>query len=46
MGREDEIVKERIKKINELKKQDINPYSYNFNLDADYIYNLLSLKYI
>lgn len=31
MGRQDEIVKERLKKIAELKKQGINPYPYSFD---------------
>ena len=30
MGREEEIIKEREKKIQELKKQKINPYAYRF----------------
>ncbi len=30
MGREEEIIKEREKKINDLKKAGINPYSYKF----------------
>ncbi len=31
MGREDEIIKERERKIQELKKQKINPYAYRFD---------------
>jgi lysyl-tRNA synthetase class 2 len=31
MGRQDEIVKERIKKINELRKEGINPYPYSYD---------------
>jgi lysyl-tRNA synthetase class 2 len=31
MGREDEIIKERIKKIDELKKLGINPYTHKFD---------------
>lgn len=31
MGREDEIIKERLKKIEGLKKLKINPYPYSFN---------------
>ena len=31
MGREDEIIKERMKKIEELKKLKINPYPSTFN---------------
>lgn len=31
MGRQDEVVKERLKKIEELRKQGINPYPYNFD---------------
>jgi len=31
MGREEEIIKEREKKIEELKKQKINPYAYRFD---------------
>jgi len=30
MGREDEIIRERIRKINELRNLGINPYPYNF----------------
>ena len=40
MGREDEIVKERIKKIEALKARGLNPYSYNFNLDKDAVADL------
>jgi len=29
-GREDQIIKERIRKLNELRKQGINPYPYGF----------------
>jgi len=32
MGRQDEIVKERMKKIAELRKQGINPYPYSFEV--------------
>jgi len=35
MGREEEIIKERIKKIEEMKKKGINPYPYNFNKKTD-----------
>ncbi len=31
MGRQDEIVKERLKKISELRKQGINPYPYSYD---------------
>ena len=31
MAREDEIVKERLKKIEELRKKGINPYPYSYN---------------
>ena len=31
MTREDEIVKERFKKIEELRKKGINPYPYSYN---------------
>ena len=31
MGREEEIIKERERKIQELKKQKINPYAYRFD---------------
>lgn len=31
MGRQDEVVKERIKKIAELRKEGINPYPYNYD---------------
>ncbi|MDZ4226564.1 MAG: OB-fold nucleic acid binding domain-containing protein, partial [Candidatus Pacearchaeota archaeon] len=31
MGREEEIIKEREKKIHELKKAGINPYAYSFD---------------
>ncbi len=31
MGREEEIIKERSKKINELRKKGINPYPYKFD---------------
>ena len=30
MGREEEIVKERVKKLEELRKAGINPYSHRF----------------
>src|SRR3989344_4606632 len=30
MGREEQIINERLRKINELKSQGINPYPYNF----------------
>ncbi|MDO8623648.1 MAG: lysine--tRNA ligase [archaeon] len=30
MGREEEIIKERLKKIEELRKQGVNPYPHNF----------------
>jgi len=33
MGREEQIVDERIKKIEELKKSGINPYSHRFDLE-------------
>lgn len=32
MGREEQIIEERIKKINELKENGINPYSHRFEL--------------
>jgi lysyl-tRNA synthetase class 2 len=35
MGREDEIVKERLKKIEELRKQKINPYSHKFDFENE-----------
>lgn len=35
MGREDEIVKERLKKIEELKKQKVNPYSHKFDFESE-----------
>jgi len=35
MAREDEIVKERIKKIQEMRKAKIEPYAYNFDKKAD-----------
>ncbi|MEK6927013.1 MAG: lysine--tRNA ligase [Nanoarchaeota archaeon] len=48
MGRQDEIVKERIKKIDELRKQGINPYptKYDANLSksVDLQSKYLSLK--
>lgn len=31
MGRQDEIIKERVKKIDELRKQGINPYPHGFD---------------
>ena len=31
MGREEQIVKERLRKIDELKRQGINPYPYKFD---------------
>ena len=31
MGREDQIIKERIRKVNELKKAGINPYPHKFD---------------
>ncbi len=31
MGREDQIIKERIKKVEELRKKGINPYAYRFD---------------
>jgi len=31
MGREDEIIKERLKKVDELRKLGINPYAYKFD---------------
>src|SRR3972149_2412389 len=31
MGREEEIIKERERKIRELKKQKVNPYAYRFD---------------
>jgi lysyl-tRNA synthetase class 2 len=34
MGREDEIIKERQRKIQEIRKSGINPYPYRFNKDA------------
>jgi lysyl-tRNA synthetase class 2 len=34
MGREDEILKERQRKIQELRKQGINPYPYKFTKDS------------
>jgi len=36
MGREEQIVEERKKKIQELKKQKINPYAYSFNHERDH----------
>lgn len=35
MGREDEIVKERLKKIEELRKQKVNPYSHKFDFESE-----------
>jgi lysyl-tRNA synthetase class 2 len=34
MGRQDEIVKERLRKISELRKQEINPYPYKYAVSA------------
>src|SRR3989344_1025365 len=31
MGREDEIIKERMRKLSEMRKQKINPYPYSFD---------------
>lgn len=35
MGRENQIIKERIRKVEELRKQGINPYTHNFNKKQD-----------
>lgn len=35
MGREDQIVEERMKKIQEMRKAGINPYAYSFNKKHD-----------
>ena len=35
MGRQDEVVKERIKKIDELRKDGINPYPYKYDKQND-----------
>jgi len=35
MGREDEVIKARLKKIEELRKKGINPYPNNFSMDSD-----------
>lgn len=35
MGREDEIVKERLKKIKEIKKRNLNPYSHRFDYESE-----------
>ena len=35
MGREDEIVKERLKKIEDMTSKDINPYPYSFDKKDD-----------
>ena len=37
MARQDEIVKERLRKIKELKDQGINPYPYNFEKKIDIV---------
>ncbi len=39
MGREEQIVEERIKKIEELKKSGINPYSHKFSLEEKRIHS-------
>ncbi|PIU75605.1 lysine--tRNA ligase [Candidatus Pacearchaeota archaeon CG06_land_8_20_14_3_00_35_12] len=35
MAREEEIINSRLKKLEELKKQKINPYAYSFNKEKD-----------
>jgi len=35
MAREDEIVRERIKKIDDLRSRGVNPYSHKFELEAE-----------
>jgi len=44
MGREDEIVKERIKKIEELRSKDIDPFSHKFKYESDRIFSEDILK--
>ncbi|HJZ18773.1 MAG TPA: lysine--tRNA ligase [Candidatus Nanoarchaeia archaeon] len=42
MGREDEIIKERLRKLDELRKQKINPYPYKFDKKNDVSFCLKS----
>ena len=42
MGREDEIIKERLRKLDELRKQKINPYPYRFDKKNDVSFCLKS----
>ena len=44
MGREDEIVKERIKKIEELRSKDIDPFSHKFKYESGRIFSEDILK--
>lgn len=39
MGREEQIVEERIKKIEELRKEGINPYSHRFELEKERVHS-------
>lgn len=44
MGREDEIISERIKKIDELRNKNINPYSHKFNHESKRVHSDLILN--
>jgi lysyl-tRNA synthetase class 2 len=44
MGREDEIVKERIKKIDELRSKKINPYAHKFEFEKERVHSDFVLK--
>jgi len=39
MGREEQIIEERIKKIEELKKEGINPYPHRFELEKERVHS-------
>lgn len=43
-GREKQIVEERIKKINNLKNEGIEPYAYRFDLNNERVYSVDILK--
>lgn len=44
MGREDEIVKERLKKIDELRSNKVNPYSHKFDFESERVHSDFVIK--
>ena len=40
MGREEQIVKERLRKFGELRDAGVNPYAHRFDLDAKRVHSI------